>query len=458
MTAREPERTEMMASMRFDRRTLLKQAAVAGAALPALGATLASPRGAAAATELEFWTPANDPVGSEIINALTDEFNSTIGADNGIHVNARIKPVPDNGDYTQYTTAMTSSGSPDVIMTYTYDPVVSWAANGFIKPIDEYAEAVGVKEEDFFPIAWSMINFDGHIWGLLQEFDFNQLWTNTAIHSGDAPQTIDDLDTLAAEYTQFDDGGHLVQAGFIPWMRFTGREWNAQFGGRYYDTDAGKWTIDTPENVAFLEWFLKHVEILGGREKSDALESSIPRTYGDIFQYGKVAFALEGEYLPQELVKQGLDLEYTVSHAPTAPEIEYGTATTGGGNLFLLPTNAKNPAEAALFIQFMGSTEGALKWCVPNSNLPPTKEAAADTEFTEKLPWLKPWLDALAVDQMVAPSPSPQYPQFIQLMNNAIDEVTYKQKSPQDALTEVAQKIADEVGRFQQSHPDWQGE
>jgi hypothetical protein len=43
-------------------------------------------------------------------------------------------------------------------------------------------------------------------------------------------------------------------------------------------------------------------------------------------------------------------------------------------------------------------------------------------------------------------------------MYNAIDEVTYKQKSPEDALSEVAQKIADEVGRFQQAHPDWDGE
>jgi multiple sugar transport system substrate-binding protein len=450
-----------MASARVNRRTLLQQAAVGAAVLPAMGA-LTSARSAAApaaqAVELEFWTPAVDPVGADIINNLTNEFNSTIGTEKGIKVNARLKPPAGNDDYTQYTTAMTSSGSPDVVMTYIYNPVVAWAANGFIRPIDEYAEAVGIKEEDFFPICWSMINFGGHIWGLLQEFDFDQLYTNTAIHSGEPPKTIDELDSLAADYTQFDGDGNLVQAGFIPWMNFTGRQWNAQFGGRYYDHDARTWTIDTPENTQFLQWFLKYVDLFGGREKSDALESSIPRTYGDIFQYGKVAFALEGEYLPPELKKQGHDMEYTISHLPVAPEVTYGTATTGGGNLVLLPTNAKHPEEAAVFIQYMGSTEGALKWCLPASNLPPTKAAATDPEFVEQLPWLKPWLDALAVDQMVPPAPSPVYPIFVQLMNNAIDEVTYKQKSPEDALAEVAQKIADEDARFQQSHPDWEGE
>src|SRR5215213_1858414 len=173
-----------MTSARVNRRTLLQQAAVAAAALPAMGA-LTSARSTAApmakAVELEFWTPANDPVGAPIITGLADDFNNTIGAEKGIHVNARIKPVPENGDYTQYTTAMTSSGSPDVVMAYEYAPVIAWAANGFIRPIDQYAEAAGIKEEDYFPIAWSMVDFGDHIWGLLQEFDFREFFTNTAI-------------------------------------------------------------------------------------------------------------------------------------------------------------------------------------------------------------------------------------------------------------------------------------
>jgi hypothetical protein len=41
-----------MTSHRLDRRTLLQRAAVGAAALPALGATIATPAGAAAAVEL----------------------------------------------------------------------------------------------------------------------------------------------------------------------------------------------------------------------------------------------------------------------------------------------------------------------------------------------------------------------------------------------------------------------
>jgi ABC-type glycerol-3-phosphate transport system substrate-binding protein len=448
--------------VQLDRRSFLRRAAVAGAALPALGANLAPTlrRRAAAAdpVSLEFWTPANDPVGSGIITKLVDDFNNSVGQQKGIHVNARIKPIPDNGDYVQYTTAMTSSGSPDVVMTYVYDPVVAWAANGFLRPMDSYVEAIGIKQDEFFPIAWSMINFGGHFWGLLQEFDFNQFWTNTGIHSGPAPKTFDELDALAAKYNKFDSDGNLVQAGLIPWMNFNGRDWNAAWGGSFYDFDNRKWTINTPQNQKFLEWFVKHADLLGGREKSDALESSVPRTYGDIFQYGKVAFALEGEFLPEELKKQGLDLKYAIDHLPTAQGIPYGTATTGGGNLFLIPTKAQHPDEAAVFAQYMGSKDGSLKWCLPNSNIPPVKAAALDPSFQQQLPELKPWINALQINHMMPPSPSPQWAKFVQLSNTMIDEVTYKKKTPAQALADVASQIADEVAQFKQSHPDWQGE
>jgi ABC-type glycerol-3-phosphate transport system substrate-binding protein len=446
-----------MISTRFDvsRRTLLKQAAAGAALAASRQLSLARPAGAQEPVALEFWTPASSPATSGLIVDMVNTFNSTVGKDHNITVNARIKPVT-NDDYVPYTTAMTSSGSPDVVMTFIYSPVVSWAVNGYIQPLDQYAEAAGIKEDEFFPIAWTMSNFGGHFWGLLQEFDFNQLWWNTDIHQGDAPKTFDELDQLAQQYTVFDDAGNLTQAGIVPWN--AGTDWNALWGGSFYDAEARKWTINTPENRKFLDWFLKWVDILGGRDKSDALDSSIPREYGDIFLYGKIAFSLEGEYILSNLIKQGIELNYKIAHPPTAPEVPYGTAVTSGGNLFLLPTNAKHPAEAAVFIQYMGGLDAVLAWCIPSANIPPVKAAAADPKFTEPWPELKPWLESLDQGDMVPPNPSPQLPLFDQLMSTAIDEVTYKSKTPEQALETVAQKIADAVSQFQQVHPDWQGE
>src|SRR5205085_11956081 len=66
-------------------------------------------------------------------------------------------------------------------------PIISWASNGYIQPMDRYAKAVGVKKSDYFPVAWDMINIGGHIWGLMQEFDFQQFAWNKNIHKRPPP-------------------------------------------------------------------------------------------------------------------------------------------------------------------------------------------------------------------------------------------------------------------------------
>jgi multiple sugar transport system substrate-binding protein len=447
-----------MSLRRLNRRALIQRTTLGASALAVAGHAVA-PRATVAqdAVNLEFWSPAVDPGGSEIITQLVDGYNSGPGSEQGIFVNLRLKS--DDADYVDYTTAMTSSGSPDVVMTYSYTPVGAWAANGFIQPLDEAAAAVGIKEEDFFPIAWNMISFGGHLWGLLQEFDFYQLWWNKAIHAGDPPVTFDDLDTMAAEYNVTDGDGNLTQAGFIPWTSGEAHVWNNQWGGSFYDFDNRVWTIDKPENQAFLDWFLKYVDMVGGREKADALETSLPTTDLDIFQYGKVAFAQQGEWAPANIKALELDLQYGITNLPIAEGVAEGTNTTVGGNLFLLPTNAKNPEQAVHFIQHMaGSPEGVLAWCVPNCNLPPINDPAAMQAVQDEWPEITPYFDTLALDQMVPPISSPQTALFNQLMGDAVDAVTYGQSTPADALAGVAEEIRSAVERFQEDHPEWEGE
>src|SRR5690349_9791881 len=110
-------------------------AAAAGAATLALGDTgvvgAAAPR---SPVTLEFWNPATDPQnGTNMVN-LVNTFNRTIGKAEGIIVHNR--PVPSDNSYVKYTTAMSSNGSPDVVMTYDPSMIAGWGANGFIQPMD----------------------------------------------------------------------------------------------------------------------------------------------------------------------------------------------------------------------------------------------------------------------------------------------------------------------------------
>jgi ABC-type glycerol-3-phosphate transport system substrate-binding protein len=439
--------------------------AAAGAAVLGMQSRIPSPA-AADAVNLEFWTPADDPVGSKIITDLAEGFNSSVGQEKGIHVNTRIKPT--TGDnYVEYTTAMTSSGSPDVVMTYVYNPVIAWAANGFIQPMDAYAKAAGVDPSDYFPIAWNMVKVNGHLWGLMQEFDFYMLGWNKAIHPGAPPKTIADLDALSQKYTVFDKKGHLVQAGHIPWIQGGYGQgayyiWGAAFGASWYDRTAGKWTINTPANRAVMAWFAKYSHMLGGRLTSDAFAASVHGACGELWNQGKTAFRMVGEW---ETAPEGGDVVLCAPHMkhgyawmPTTPGVPYGTNITAGGNLFLLPTRAAHPREAAIFMVYMGSYNSVKEWNIRDSNIPPLKSVAFSAEYSQKLPEIGPWLSTLRLGKMIPAVPSPLFPLFDTEMGSAIDEVTFFRKTPAQALAHVEAKVTTAVQQFKVAHPTWPNE
>ncbi len=180
----------MITRSRLDRRSLLKTAAAGTAGLAAPQLFNINRTSAQEPVTLEYWNPGNDPVGGPIIQKLVDEFNATAGKDNGIMVHNVPTPAA-HGDYTKYTTAMSTPASPDVVSTYSYDPFVPWIANGYLLPMDQQFQELGLKEDDFYPVTWDMVNFQGHIWGLVQEFDMVEFFTNTNIFTGETPKTID---------------------------------------------------------------------------------------------------------------------------------------------------------------------------------------------------------------------------------------------------------------------------
>jgi ABC-type glycerol-3-phosphate transport system substrate-binding protein len=438
----------------------------AGAALAGTGASTALAARAKDVVTVQFWSPTTDVLGKKIMQDITNAFNKSVGKREGIFVKMSI--VPTTNEYVKYTTAMTaSSGSPDVVMTYSYDPIISWASNGYIQPMDRYAKAVGVKKSDYFPVAWDMINIGGHIWGMMQEFDFQQFAWNKNIHKGPPPKTRDELDALSAKYTKFDKHGNLTQVGLVPWVIHNPLwyDWSAAFGASYYDNAAGKWTINTPQNRAMLEWYLKYVHILGGnRTKADSFVSAAhdPNSGTDyLFYAGKMAFEEIGEFkqAPQGgemvLVAPKLLPHVGVAQVPTVKGVPYGTNITGGGNVFLLPTKSQHPREAAVFITYAGGFQAVKEWNIREGNFPPVKAVVFSEEFKKALPYMSPWTEVLAANRLKPPIQSPQFPLFHTQMQLAIDNVTFKKRTPAQALSDVASKVSAAVQQFKLSHPTW---
>jgi ABC-type glycerol-3-phosphate transport system substrate-binding protein len=281
---------------------------------------------------------------------------------------------------------------------------------------------------------------------------------NKAIHQGPPPRTIAELDALAARYTKFDKKGNLVTAGLIPWDEGGTFPWSAALGASWYDLGARKWTINTPANRKVMEWMLKYATMLGGPAKASSLESAgghLSSFYG-VFYTGTTAFGAACDY---DLVRYPVvapHLNYGIARLPTAPGVTYGTNQMPGGNLYLLPTKAPHPKEAAVFIRFVASTKGVMEWCTREGNLPPTP--AGVPALLKAFPGMKPFIENVQFNHLVPLPTSPQNALFETELGNAQQAVIFKKKTPAQALADLESKVSVAVQQFQQLHPTWVGE
>jgi multiple sugar transport system substrate-binding protein len=461
---------------RFSRRTFLGSAVVGAAAVvaacapaapasptaaPAAAAPTQAPAApaqpAAASTgkvEINFYSPATDKLGNKIIAELADQYNKKSDK-----VSAKVTTVPTSDHYSKYVTAIAGGQSPDAIMTYDYSPMVDWASQGFILPLDDFQKTMGIKESDYFPVAWNMIHFHGHLWGFIQEFDYNILsWNKTLFQKANldpaqAPKTMDDFDKLAAQLT-VKDGDNLKQVGFCPWVTGSTLMWTALWGGTYYDPNNDKWTVVTDANVATLDWYAKYAKLLGGPDKVTSFTKLFTGNQTP-FYAEQLAMEAMGEYIPVTLPDVAPKLQYAVAYPPTGPGVPYSTNQTDGGNMFVLPKGAPHPDQGMDFMTYMGGADAVLQWNVEENNVPPVQKVAFDENFIGKVPLMKTWIDLLKENHMVPPATSPINPFFTDQLDTIRDEVTYGKKSPKDALTELSQKVDDQLKQFKTAHPNW---
>src|SRR5262249_20224741 len=131
---------------------------------------------------------------------------------------------------------------------------------------------------------------------------------------------------------------------------------------------------------------------------------------GDLFQAGKVAFALEGEYVLQGWKQQTPNLKFGIAPLPTAPGVPYLSSVALGGNVLLLPAKSRHPKEAAIFLQYMGSPGPVQEVDVASIFIPPLKAVAFSDAFLNVVP--ESFVRTLRFNHIVAPIPSPSLPVF----------------------------------------------
>ena len=431
-------------------------APAAAATKPAATAVPAAAAASSAGkTQIEFYSPATDKLGKEIIAKIADQYNQKSSK-----AQVKVTTVPTDNHYAKYVTAIAGGQSPDTIMTYDYSPIVDWAAQGFIVPLDGYQASMGIKPDDYFPVAWNMISFHGHLWGFLQEFDFYLLsWNKGLLQKANLdpekpPKTTDDLDKMAEQLTVKDSSGNLKQIGFCPWITGNTNLWTAIWGGKYYDPSKDAWTIVSDQNIAALDWYTKYAKLLGGPDKVTAFQKLFTGDQTPFYSEQLAYFAM-GEWLPITMPEVAPKIQFGLGYPPTGGGVPYGTGQTDGGNVIVLPKGAPHADQGADFMSYLGGPEAVLQWNVEENNVPPVKAVAFDDAFSKKVPLMKMWIDLLKEDKMVPAPTSPIAPFFSDQLSTARDEVIFGRKAPREALTDLSKKVDDQVKQFKASHPSW---
>ena len=413
------------------------------------------PATSAAKVTIDFWNPWNGKFENKINGDLVDAYNKQ-----STKVTVKSSYATDDNHYAKYTTAIASGQPPGAIETANYTQIVEWASQGFIVTMDDYQKTMGIKQDDYFPVVWQMINFHGHLWGFLQEFDFNLLAWNTDLFQSAGfdpktpPKTMDEFDQYAAKLTTKDSSGALKTVGFCPWVSGSELMWSALWGGKYYDPNADKWTVVTDANIATFDWYLKYVKLLGGPDKVTTFTKLF--TGGQTpFYAGQSAMDAVGEWVPINLPDRAPKLKYAVGYPPAASGVPYGTNQTDGGNVFLLPKGAANPDASMDFLSWMAGPQAVLQWNVGVNNIPPVKSVALGDDFAKQVPLMKTWIDLLKEDHMVPAATSPITAFFTDALSNARDEIIYGKMSPKDALADLQGKVDSELQQFKAAHPNW---
>ncbi len=428
----------------------LSSTVLAAACGPAGGAPeTANPSGKV--TTVTFFSPASDTLGDEIMRDQTKKFNA---ANKSIQVDYVFTATDEN--YKQYTTAIVAGSAPDVMMTYDYPPIPQWQAKGLIQPLDQYKAEMKIKQEDYFANVWQMVNFGGKFYGFLQEFDVsllaigNDLVSKAGLNPNTPPKTIDELDDWNNR-VMVKDGGAVTRVGIVPWRHGGYDQWAGLHGGGYFDAATGKFTINSKENVASLAWMAKSAKNYGGYDAVEALHKAKSLTGRPQYYDGTVVLHNAGEYRPVVYQKESPDWKFSIAFWPTVSGVTYGTAQTGGGNIFVQPKGAPHPKEGVAVMKFFAGADMVWDWNVRENNLPPVKSVANDPKFKDAVPLMAKWIDMLKIDKMKPALTTPLVDYFGTKRSEWGVKALKGEVSAQQALDELAREMDVQVKQFEQT-------
>ncbi len=323
------------------------------------------------------WWHSNAGVHNEATDALVENFNNTIGKENGILVEAiyqgkandvltKVNAVAQGGDKTAY---------PDIVQLDATG-VINMSANPDTLYIEDLAESQGDNLDFLLDTAYESMKFGSKVIGI--PFNASTILTyynkDAYEEAGvEVPSTLDELIEIAPKLIKKDAKGNTIRyaVGNVPTTyelcSFIGSQ-----NGVSYLTDNENGHLATPTKTLFKEdgtlaAFLEKWKALyatGGLVNQtsgvtgDFAAGNIATMFASTSNLTNVLEAIDGRF------------ELGVAYLPKVNETATGGVNLSGGALFTFNKGEGKEAAIWTFIKYLTSAEAQLEWHIATGYLP----------------------------------------------------------------------------------------
>jgi ABC-type glycerol-3-phosphate transport system substrate-binding protein len=408
--------------------------------------------------DLTFWLPGGADGYLKVHENVAKEYGKQ-------HSNVTVKVTRLTGEqnFLEVLLARIAGGNPPSA-TVLWDTPVALGIRGSLMELDSFMEKSENSELANWPEAvLASCQFEGKTYGLpftagSYAMYYNQEWFEEKGIPADResfPKTWDELRSLSKEFTRW-KGDTIESAGFLPpFDQYTIPVWSALNGGQIFDASAGKYTIDSEQNIEMMEYFVSWMneEYKGDLRKVtrsfEALLGETPPT----FQEKRLAMRFDGTWLMGDFYSVEAKFErWEVANNPVGPSGD-GTVSGYWPNWMAIPTASNNPEEAFNYLDYI-AVDGAQAQFAEFPDLPTNAKVPDDIvpsklverrgqEYAE---------DATAFfrEQLDIATPmwdSPVQTFAIDQLTRVLEQISTKAAKPKDALAEAQKACQAELDK-----------
>ncbi len=341
-------------------RKLIAFALILGFVLSAL------PAGAQDTVDITLMGWSSSTAENDALMAMVDAF---MEANPDINVDVQLVP-----EYDTTIQAAFASGDPPNVFYVDSSKLPDWAEAGVLAPGNDLIE----DQDDIYPSLVDAFTYNGDFYCPPKDFSVMALQYNKDMFDAaglDYPTpdwTWDDLRAAAEALTGEDEEGNQVLGLVTPpnferWLPFL-----YQAGGSVLNEDWTEVTLDSDEAREALEFYVNLV--LDGYAGPPSMVDA--GWGGEAFGQGRVAMAMEGNWVIQYLLDQFPDLNWGVSELPTHPD---GTRATMVFTVcYGVAAENQHPDESWRLVNFLTGREGAMMVAEAGFGVMPARMSAAD--------------------------------------------------------------------------------